>query len=385
MKSLPLAFFYLSILFRLVLSLSPTYLSCQLQKPTGESALAGCPEGTLYVSSTDPSANFTGSSGGHQFSVSSAILIPRGSLMCNSPGTGKAVILIGEGQYFEMVNVTRGAPLVLLGQLDSATASTRAGNAPQRNLVYIWNNLHAGNGLNDEETPTLTVGPSDGHPFGNVDFKAYNIDFENRAANYSIAPALVTSITLANTSFYGCAFASWQDTWYAGYGSNTYVVDSTIYGQTDCKFFPSIPWFQSVTLANRGCGGGITAWRGEPGTTNGVYIANSNITRSPDIDPTIVTTGRCFLGRPWNEYAVAVFLKNHMDDSIHPSGFTSWASGDAVPTTTFYAEFDSHGPGANMSSRVEQDHILSSEESQTHRLEEVFQERPRWIDSRYQY
>ncbi|KAF8133911.1 carbohydrate esterase family 8 protein [Boletus edulis] len=354
MKSLPLAFFYLSILFRLVLSLSPAYLSCQLQKPTGESALAGCPEGTLYVSSTDPSANFT--------SVQEAI---------NSlPGTGKAVILIGEGQYFEMVNITRGAPLVLLGQLNPATASTRAGNASQRNLVHIWNNLHAGNGLTDEETCSTN---------------SYNIDFENRAANYSIAQALVTSITLANASFYGCAFESWQDTWYTGFGANTYVADSIIYGQTDYLFGCGRAWFQSVTLANRGCGGGITAWQGMPGTTNGVYIANSNITRSPDIDPTIVTTGQCFLGRPWNEYAVAVFLKTHMDDSIHPSGFTSWAAGGAVPTTTFYAEFGSHGPGANVASRVGQDHILSSEESQTYRLEEVFQERPGWIDSRYQH
>jgi hypothetical protein len=59
MNRLPFTFFCLSILSRLVLSLSPTYLSCQLQKPAGESALAGCPEGTLYVSPTDASANFS--------------------------------------------------------------------------------------------------------------------------------------------------------------------------------------------------------------------------------------------------------------------------------------------------------------------------------------
>lgn len=38
-------------------------------------------------------------------------------------------------------------------------------------------------------------------------------------------------------------------------------------------------WFQSGTLANRACGGGITAWQGTPGTANGVYIADSNIIR----------------------------------------------------------------------------------------------------------
>ena len=117
----------------------------------------------------------------------------------------------------------------------------------------------------------------------------------------------------ANASFYGCGFASWQDTWYTGSGANTYAVDSIIYGQTDCRYLWAFhyifntliilarplwiwksvrfmlqqgrgahrfgSWFQSVTLANRACGGGITAWRGTPGTRNGVYIADSRIIR----------------------------------------------------------------------------------------------------------
>lgn len=37
--------------------------------------------------------------------------------------------------------------------------------------------------------------------------------------------------------------------------------------------------FQSVTLGNRACGGGITAWQGSPGTKNGVYIADSRVVR----------------------------------------------------------------------------------------------------------
>ncbi|KAG9315672.1 hypothetical protein JVU11DRAFT_3318 [Chiua virens] len=55
-------------------------------------------------------------------------------------------------------------------------------------------------------------------------------------ADSSIGPALVTSITYANTSFYGCAFSSWQDTWYTGYAAYTYAVDSIIYGETDYIF-----------------------------------------------------------------------------------------------------------------------------------------------------
>jgi hypothetical protein len=124
--------------------------------------------------------------------------------------------------------------------------------------------------MDDDQTAVLLVTPSPaasaigsgptGAPlqslFGNVDFKVYNIDFENRAvilvsyvgwllilvlilslfkANFDISQALVTDISYANASFYGCSFSSYQDTWYTGRNASTYVVDSILYGQTDCE------------------------------------------------------------------------------------------------------------------------------------------------------
>lgn len=43
-------------------------------------------------------------------------------------------------------------------------------------------------------------------------------------------------------------------------------------------------WFQNVILANRACGGGITAWKGAnltdaPGNKYGAYISESQIIR----------------------------------------------------------------------------------------------------------
>ena len=126
-------------------------------------------------------------------------------------------------------------------------------------------------GVDDAQSAVLLVAPSfnasligagpTGAPlqplFGNTDFKAYNVNFENRAvrhlnlsypktrhtalmpnlgqANFAISQALVTDISYANASFYGCTFASFQDTWYSGRNASTYVVDSIIFGQTDCK------------------------------------------------------------------------------------------------------------------------------------------------------
>ena len=40
-------------------------------------------------------------------------------IMLHRPQTGDAIILIGEGQYFETVNVSRAAPLILLVNAES--------------------------------------------------------------------------------------------------------------------------------------------------------------------------------------------------------------------------------------------------------------------------
>ena len=65
----------------------------------------------------------------------------------------------------------------------------------KQNLVKIWNNVFVENGIDDAQSSVLLVAPSfdaaligagpTGAPlqplFGNLDFKAYSIDFENRA------------------------------------------------------------------------------------------------------------------------------------------------------------------------------------------------------------
>ena len=65
--------------------------------------------------------------------------------------------------------------------------------------MHIWNDLYVKTGMDDADSAVLLVAPSynasligagtNGAPlqplFGNVDFKAYNIDFENRAVRDS--------------------------------------------------------------------------------------------------------------------------------------------------------------------------------------------------------
>ncbi|CAA7265500.1 unnamed protein product [Cyclocybe aegerita] len=132
----------------------------------------------------------------------------------------------------------------------------------RQNLVKIWNNQHVKAGMDDTQSAVLLVAPSfnasligAGHTnaslqplFGNVHFKAYDIDFENQAANYDISQSLVTDVSYANLFGFGTA------------------------------------WFQNLILANRACGGCIVAWKGTnltnaPGKRYGTYVADSSVIR----------------------------------------------------------------------------------------------------------
>ncbi|KZT58055.1 carbohydrate esterase family 8 protein [Calocera cornea HHB12733] len=364
------------------------YDACQRVKPAGHWQTDGCPAGTIYVSQNDTSAHFT--------SVQAAVQSLPDDL---SP----AVILIGPGMYKGVVNVTRKGPVTLLGQYVF----------PNTPLVTIWDDQFVTEpppAQDDAQTAVLIVAPTFnasligmgtvGFPlqpeFGNVDFKAYHIDFSNLAANYAISQALVTDISYANASFYGCNFASYQDTWYTGRNASTYVKGGTIYGQTDYLFGFGTAWFEQVTFANRGCGGALVAWKGTnqsdptgttpvaPGNHYGAYISNSAVIRSPDANTTLDLTGKCYLGRPWNDYATTVFRNTYMDSTVNATGFIPFSGRPQVIfNTTYYAEFGSYGPGGNTANRASADHILDSAQASEFTIPKVFGEWPGWIDYDY--
>ncbi|KAF9032134.1 carbohydrate esterase family 8 protein [Hymenopellis radicata] len=363
---------------------SPHFLECQVAKKA-------CPPGTIFVSqnASELGVSFT--------SIQEAIL--------SLPEEGHATIHIAAGSYHETVNITRSGPLTLLGELPPSALTTGGvglNNGSALNLVEVWGTQYVQTGMDDADSAVLTVAPSragaligagpTGAPlqpeFGNVDFKAYNINFANKAANYAISQALVTDISYANASFYGCAFASYQDTWYTGRNGSTYVVDSVIYGQTDYLFGFGTAWFQDVILANRACGGGIVAWKGTnqtdaPGNRYGAYISDARIIRSPDANSTTDITKSCYLGRPWNDLATTVFLNTFMEDVIQPVGWTMFSGRPTIFNTTYYAEYNSTGPGGDTSARLDIEHILSEEEAQGFTVDSVFLEHPAWIDYDY--
>jgi pectin methylesterase-like acyl-CoA thioesterase len=68
-----------------------------------------------------------------------------------------------------------------------------------------------------------------------------------------------------------------------------------------------------------------------------------------------------YLGRPWRPYASVVFLHTEMGGHIEPSGWREWHPGETHNLdTVFYAEYKSHGPGANVAARDPHSHQLTA-------------------------
>ncbi|KAL4778241.1 pectin lyase fold/virulence factor [Aspergillus varians] len=318
-------------------------------------SLEACPKGTVVVSASDPKAHFS--------SVQAAI----GSLPNDN---SSQTILVLAGEYTEQLNVTRSGPVTLLGQTDHIT------DASKNQVTITWaqaNHDNTGQSVDNVFSSVLVVAPTlnasytgsgtTGYPvpkdtpFGNVDFRAYNIDFTNTWAEYSDGPAHALSFSRANGGFYYCGFYSYQDTVYIGKLGNAYFYKSIIAGQTDFLYGFGTAWIQSSEILLRNCGGGITAWKGSNTTTfenkYGVYIVESSVkAANASVAPDIV--GSCPLGRPWNSLHRSIFANSYEDDSIASSGYIDWVvdGQSRLTNETFMAEYRTFGPGFNATGRA---------------------------------
>jgi pectin methylesterase-like acyl-CoA thioesterase len=194
-----------------------TYKKCQRQT---KRATEGCPKGTLFVAKDDPRADFT--------SIQDAI-----DSLGNTTIAGH--ILIAPGNYIEQLNVTRRAPLHLIGASNAPWvkelyADIDVNTTAQNDVQIWWNSANRNDGSMSDNvyTSVLTVGPNlnatltgagptgfavpPETPFGCTDFRAYNIDFRNDYAPRSVGPAHAVGVSRANAGFYSCGFYSYQDT-----------------------------------------------------------------------------------------------------------------------------------------------------------------------------
>nr|XP_018261327.1 uncharacterized protein I303_05764 [Kwoniella dejecticola CBS 10117]OBR83485.1 hypothetical protein I303_05764 [Kwoniella dejecticola CBS 10117] len=370
--------------------LGNTYGDCQRPKAQG-TQLQGCPNGTLYVSQTDPQAEY----GTIQDAVES---------LADDDST--QYILVGSGNYHEVVNVTRKGPLTIMGMTSSPSDYTA-------NTVFLFNSSYINQtsqtaSQDNADAVVLTVSPSrnaslvgagpTGAPlqplFGNSDFRMYNVDIANRAYTAGdTGPSAALFVSYANASFYECTFSSYQDTLYVGRNGSAVFVGGEVVGTTDFIYGFGTAYFENTTLSSRNTGGGLVAWKGSEEfygpDTFGAYFNNSRVVKAADANATLDLTGTRALGRPWNNQSRVVFMNTYMSDIVLPQGFIEWSASDprVFPNVTHFIESGSYGPGWNPSARnYSVESVISPEQAQSqYSVSAVFGGFPTWVDSVYVY
>jgi pectinesterase len=234
-------------------------------------------------------------------------------------------ILVKPGTYAEVVYIQREKRFVRLVGENAGTTKITASLAAK------------------------TIGP-DGKPLGTFrtatvqidadDFAVEKITFENAAG--PVGQALALRVDGDRVVFRDCRFLGWQDTILVNRGRH-YFKNCFVAGATDFIFGGATSYFDGCTIRCDG-DGYITAASTPKEQPYGLIFSRCKISgANPEV--------RTFLGRPWRQYAMTVFLDCEMSDVVLPEGWHNWKQPEREQTAR-YAEHANTGSGADAAKRV---------------------------------
>ncbi|WP_046175544.1 pectinesterase family protein [Domibacillus indicus] len=273
-------------------------------------------------------------------------------------------IYIKDGVYKEKLVITK--PFVSL-----------MGISPEK-VTITYDDYAKKKGPNGEEMRTFA---SYSVFIGADHFTAKNITFENSAGCGSVVgQAVAAYVDGDQMEFHHCRFLGHQDTLFTGplppkpiegttFGGpmegkerkagHSYFYDCYLEGDIDFIFGSSTAVFDSCEIFSldrrEEVNGYITAASTPEGQPFGYVFLNCRLTGS-------AAPETVYLGRPWRDYARTVFINCWMGPHIKKEGWHNWDKKRAEKTT-FYAEYNSSGPGGRMESRVQWAHRLSAEQA----------------------
>ena len=233
---------------------------------------------------------------------------------------GRIVILVRKGTYHEKVIVPESKRNVTL--LAEEGAVLTYGDWAQK--------------LNRFREEVSTSGSATLFVFA-PDFRAENLTIRNSAG--PIGQAVACMISADRVSFKNCRFEGHQDTIYTyGMGDRLYFSHCYIEGTVDYIFGWSLAIFDHCQLHSL-ADGYITAPSTAEGQKHGYLFYDCQLTAAPGVQ-------EVYLSRPWRPYAQAVFIRCEEGKHITPTGFDPWDKKEPA-RTTFYAEYECTGEGAN--------------------------------------
>jgi len=194
------------------------------------------------------------------------------------------------------------------------------------------------------------------------DFRAEDLTIVNAAG--PVGQAVALHVEGDRCQFRNCRILGHQDTLYAaGEGSRQYYRNCFIEGTTDFIFGEAIAVFDECTI-NSKSNSYVTAASTPKIQPFGYVFLNCKLTANEDVS-------KCYLGRPWRDYAKVVYLNCHLGDHILPEGWSNWSKTDR-DQTAFYAEYQNEGPGARVSTRVPWAHQLTKKEAKAYTIVNIF-------------
>ncbi len=193
------------------------------------------------------------------------------------------------------------------------------------------------------------------------------ITFENTAGEGAeIAQAVAVLTTGSNLHFRSCRFLANQDTLYTMVPNSTlYFFECWIEGTTDFIFGASQAVFVHCTIHSKK-NSYVTAASTPEGQKYGYVFYGCRLTADPGVT-------KVYLGRPWRPFARTVFIGCELGSHILPEGWHNWSKPDAEKTS-YYAEYQSKGPGASPATRVAWSHQLTQQQANQY-LNDLFPEK----------
>ncbi len=260
-----------------------------------------------------------------------------------SVNTEPVQVHIAPGTYNEHVHVTSEKSFVSLIGTDPATTLI-TDNVPDDDPdTDQWNSA------------TVYVESSD--------FSIEAISLEN---SYGIGDqALAFSTHGRRGQFKNVRFLGNQDTLLL-YNGPFYLTNCRIEGTTDFMYGNATAWFENCEIYSRS-GEYLTASNCDIAVPYGFVYNNCQLTRAGTLSDNSV-----YLGRPWADYASVTYLNCWMDAHIKPEGWHDWGHPERRQTCR-YSEYNSFGPGGDMSNRADWTgvHILTEQQAQEFNLPNV--------------
>ncbi|KAK5133832.1 hypothetical protein LTR08_007262 [Meristemomyces frigidus] len=266
---------------------------------------SACPASATLVVSKSPSAC-------QYANVSAAIAaLPNDS--------AAKTIQIQAGTYNEQLSITRTGKVTLIG----ATNSTNDYTQNTVTISYSSGQLTSA-GL-DETTPVINAKKTN----DDSGLAMYNINFVNTYTQTKNTAALAADFYGNDIAAYGCSFVGYQDTLLANKGTQVF---SNSYIEGSCY------------IAINTAGASISAQSRSTSTSVGGYVFDTcYVTGTSTYGSTL---GLSYLGRPYSNFSIAVYMNSYIDSQINSAGWSVWSTSSPQTDGVLFGEYNNSGPSS---------------------------------------